>query len=79
MSTGSGEMHLCLPLDRQSEEALASSTQVDRDWEEGYSGVTLCFSLEAGGCIEVCSLLTLFPHRTLYKLLHRAFGEVSRD
>ena len=33
MPTGSGEMYLCLPLDGQSEEALASSTQVDRDWE----------------------------------------------
>jgi len=28
-------MHLCLPLDAQSEEALADSTQVDCDWEKG--------------------------------------------
>jgi hypothetical protein len=48
-------MHLCLPLDGQSEEALADSTQVDRDWEKGRvqgSGVTSCFSSEAGGCME---------------------------
>jgi hypothetical protein len=79
MPTGSGEMHLCLPLDGQSEEALASSTQVDRDWEKGCSGVTSCFSPEAGECMEGCSLSTLFPHRTSYKLLHSAFGEVTRD
>jgi hypothetical protein len=40
-------MFLCLLFDGQSEEALASSTQLHRDWEmerfEG-SGVTSCFS-----------------------------------
>jgi hypothetical protein len=48
-------MHLCLPLDAQSKEALADSTQMDCDWEKEWvqgSGVTSCFSSEAGGCME---------------------------
>jgi hypothetical protein len=74
-------MHLCLPLDAQSEEALADSTQVDCDWEKGRvqsSGVTSCFSPEAGGCMEAYSLSALFLYRTLNKLPHSAFGEASQ-
>ena len=74
-------MHLYLPLDAQSEEALADSTQVDCDWEKGQvqgSGVTSCFSPEACGCMEAYSLSALFLYRTLHKLLHSAFGEASR-
>jgi hypothetical protein len=76
MSTRAWEMFLCLPFDGQSEEALASSTQLDRDWEMGRfegSGVTSCFFSEASGCIEACSLPALFPHRAPYKLLQSAF------
>jgi hypothetical protein len=34
MCTRLGAMHLCLPLDVQSKEALADSTQMDCDWEK---------------------------------------------
>jgi hypothetical protein len=81
MSTGAGEMHLRLSFDGQSEEALASSTRVDCDWEKGRvqdSGVTSCFSSEASGCMEACLLLALFPHRTPHKPLHCALGETTR-
>jgi hypothetical protein len=74
-------MHLCLPFDRQPEEALANSTQVDRDWEKGRiqsSGITSYFSLEASRCMEARLLSMLFLHRTLHKLLHSAFGEATR-
>lgn len=81
MSIRAGEMYLCLPLDEQSEKALASSTQVERDRKERRvqsSGVTLRFSLEAGGRIEACLLLALFLHGTSHKLLHSAFGGAAR-
>jgi hypothetical protein len=74
-------MHLCLPLDAQSKEALADSTQVDCDWEKEWvqgSGVTSYFPPEAGGCMEAYSLSALFLYRTLHKLPHSAFGEASR-
>ena len=35
MSTRARGMHLCLPFDGQPKEALANSTQVNRDWEKG--------------------------------------------
>lgn len=35
MSTRAREMHLCLSRDGQPEEALANSTQMERDWEKG--------------------------------------------
>lgn len=57
-------MHVCLPLYRQSEEALASSTQVERDRKEGRvqgSGVTSRISPETGGRMEACLLPALFP------------------
>lgn len=66
-------MYLCLTLDGQSEEALANSTQVNRDWEEGRvqgSSVTSCFSPEAGGCMGTYSLAALFQDGTPHKLLH---------
>jgi hypothetical protein len=53
---------------------------VERDWKERRvqgSSVTLRFSLEIGGRIEACFLLALFLYRTLYKLLHSAFGEAT--
>ena len=81
MSIGAGEMHVRLPLYRQSKEALASRTQVERDWKEGRvqgSSVTSRISPETGGRMEACLLLALFPHRTPYKLLHCAFGETTR-
>jgi hypothetical protein len=73
-------MFFCLPFDRQSEEALASSTQLDRDRETGWfegSSVTSYFFLEASGCMEACLLLALFPYRALYKLLHSAFRRAT--
>ena len=81
MSTRARGMHLCLPLDGQPEEALANSTQVDRDREKGRiqgSGITSYLSSKAGGCMEARLLSTLFPHRTPHKLLHSAFGEATR-
>jgi hypothetical protein len=81
MSIRAGEMYLYLLLDEQSEKALASSIQVERDRKERRiqgNSVTLRFSLEAGGRIEACFLLALFLHRTLHKLLHNAFGEATR-
>jgi len=82
MSTGAGEMHLRLPFDGQSEEALASSTQLDRDREKGRfqgSGVTSCFFPEASGCMEACLFPAIFPHRTSHKLLRSAPAEASRE
>ena len=67
MSSGAGEMYLCLPLDEQSEKALASSTQVERDRKERRiqgSGVTSHFSSKTDGRMEACLLPALFPHRT---------------
>lgn len=81
MSIRAGEMYLCLPLDEQSEKALASSTQVERDRKERRiqgSSVTSRFSLETGRRIEACFLLALFPYRTPHKLLRSAFGEATR-
>jgi hypothetical protein len=81
MSIGAGEIYLCLPLDKQSKKALASSTQVERDRKERRiqgNGVTSRFSPEAGGRMEACFLPALFPYRTPYKLLHSAFGEATR-
>lgn len=81
MSIRAGEMYLCLPLDEQSKKALASSTQVERDRKERRiqgSGVTSRFSSETDGRMEACCLPALFPHRTLHKLLHSAFGEATR-
>jgi hypothetical protein len=82
MSTGSGEMHLCLPPDGQSEEALASSTQADSDWKKvpvQGNGVTSYSSQEAGRCMEACLLPALFPHRTPHKLLHSALADKLED
>jgi hypothetical protein len=73
-------MYLYLPLDKQSEKALVSSTQVERDRKERRiqgNSVTSRFSLEAGGRIEACFLLALFPYRTPHKLLYSAFGEAT--
>jgi hypothetical protein len=81
MSTGTGEMYLCLPLHGQSEETLASSPKVERDRKEGRvqgSGVTAFFSSETGGRMETCLLPAPFPHRTPHKLLHSAFREATR-
>jgi hypothetical protein len=71
MLTRARGMHLCLPFDGQSEEALANSTQVDRDQEKGQvqgSSITSYFSSEAGRCKEACLLSALFPYRTPRKL-----------
>lgn len=57
MSIGAGEMCFCLPLDEQSEKALASSTQVEHDRKEGRvqgSRVTSRLSLATGGGMEAC-------------------------
>jgi hypothetical protein len=81
MSTRARGMYLCLTFDGQSEEALANSTQMERDWEKGLvqgSVVTPFFSPEVGGCMEALQLSALFPHGTPHKLLHSAFEEATR-
>jgi hypothetical protein len=80
MSIGAREIYLCLPLDKQSEKASASSTQVERDRKERRvqgSSVTSYFSPETGGRIEACFLPALFPYMMPHKLLHSAFGEAT--
>ena len=82
MSTRARGMHLYLPFDGQPEEALANSTQVDRDREKGRiqgSGITSYLSSKAGGCMEARLLSTLFPHRTPHKLLHSALGDATGE